>query len=138
MHRNTTNIVKNARAAINRHLKDIGRSIDIVYDTEFKSANYMLSAKFKFNLHNGLSKLTHHHPTISTPELMNITTYLIRKEDSVALRFIVWYLLGIYFVRRGVEFHHQLSINSFKFESDERGSEFLSISHEKHKKTHQG
>ncbi|CAC5395249.1 unnamed protein product [Mytilus coruscus] len=69
------NSLKNVRAAINRHLKDIGRSIDIV---------------------------------------------------------------RIHFVSRGVEFHHQLNINSFKFERDERGSEFLSISHETHQKNHQG
>jgi len=35
-HKNT---MKNVRAAINRHLKDIGRSIDIVRDSEFKPAN---------------------------------------------------------------------------------------------------
>ncbi|CAC5374666.1 unnamed protein product [Mytilus coruscus] len=39
------NFLNNVRAAKNRHLKDIGRSIDIVRDTEFKSANSMLSAK---------------------------------------------------------------------------------------------
>ncbi|CAC5384775.1 unnamed protein product [Mytilus coruscus] len=68
------NSLKNVRATINRHLKDIGRSIDIVRDTEFKSANSMLSAKLKFNLRNGLSRPTQHHPTISTPELIKINT----------------------------------------------------------------
>ncbi|XP_078309646.1 uncharacterized protein LOC144618023 [Crassostrea virginica] len=33
------NSMKNVRAAINRHLKDIGREIDIVKDIEFKSSN---------------------------------------------------------------------------------------------------
>ena len=132
------NSLKNVRAALNRHLKDIGRGIDIVRDSEFKAANSMLSAKLKFNLRNGLSRPTQHHPIITTPELLKINTYLMKKEDPVALRFRVWYLLGIHFVSRGGEFHHQLSINSFKFESDEMGSEFLSISHETHQKNHQG
>jgi hypothetical protein len=44
-----SNSMKNVRAAINRHLKDIGRQIDIVKDTEFKSSNAILSSKLKFN-----------------------------------------------------------------------------------------
>ncbi|VDI38517.1 Hypothetical predicted protein [Mytilus galloprovincialis] len=132
------NSFKNVRAALNRHLKDIDRGIDIVRDSEFKAANSMLSAKLKFNLRNGLSSTTQHHPIITTPKLLKINTYFMIKEDHVALRFRVWYLLGIHFVSRGVEFQHQLSINSFKFESDEIGSEFLSISHETHQKNHQG
>ena len=50
------NSMKNVRAAINRHLKDIGREIDIVKDIEFKSSNTMLSSKLKFNLKQGLSR----------------------------------------------------------------------------------
>ncbi|CAG2203130.1 unnamed protein product [Mytilus edulis] len=66
------NSLKNVRAALNRHLKDIGRGIDIVRDSEFKAANSMLSAKLKFNLRNGLSRPTQHHPIITTPELLKI------------------------------------------------------------------
>ncbi|VDI08627.1 Hypothetical predicted protein [Mytilus galloprovincialis] len=68
--------LKNVRAAINRHLKDIFR------DAEFKSANSMSSVKLKFSLRNGLPRPTKHHPTtsISTPELMTINTYLTRKK----------------------------------------------------------
>jgi hypothetical protein len=62
------NTLKSVRAAINRHLKDIGRTVDIVRDTEFKSANAMLSAKLKFNLRNGLSRPTQHHLIISNQE----------------------------------------------------------------------
>ena len=130
-HKNT---LKSVRAAINRHLKDIGRTVDIVRDTEFKSANAMLGAKLKFNLRNGLSRPTQHHPIISNQELMQINTYLSKKEDIVALRFRVWYLLAIHFVSRGIEFHHQLSMSSIKFQHDEEGIEFLTINHETHQK----
>ena len=41
------NSLKNVRAALNRHLKDIGCDIDIVKDIEFKAANAMLNAKLK-------------------------------------------------------------------------------------------
>jgi hypothetical protein len=56
----------------------------IVRDTEFKSANAMLGAKLKFNLRNGLSRPTQHPPIISNQELMQINTYLSKKEDIVA------------------------------------------------------
>jgi hypothetical protein len=106
-------------------LQDIGRTVDIVRDTEFKSANAMLSAKLKFNLRNGLSRPTQHHPTISNQELMQINTYLSKKDDIVALRFGVWYLLAIHFVSRGIEFHHQLNMNSIKFQHDEQHVQIL-------------
>ena len=67
--------MKNVRAAINRHLKDIGRQIDIVKDIEFKSSNTMLSSNLKFNLNQGLSRQTN-HPTIPNEDLLNINTYL--------------------------------------------------------------
>ena len=53
------NSMKNVRAAINRHLKDIGRQIDIVKDTDFKSSNAMLSSKLKFNLKKDYPGLQH-------------------------------------------------------------------------------
>ena len=37
------NSLKSIRSAINRHLQDLGRSIDIVRDKEFKSANNTLN-----------------------------------------------------------------------------------------------
>ena len=59
-------------------------------------------------------------------------------ENPVALRFRVWYLLGIHFVSRGCEFHHQLTKNSLKFDRDENGTEFITIAHETHQKNYQG
>ena len=99
------NSMKNVRAAINRHFKDIGRQIDIVKDIEFKSSNTMLSSKLKFNLNQGLSRPTQHHPTIPNVDLLKIKTYL-SNENPVALRFRFWYFLAIHFVSHGCEFHH--------------------------------
>ena len=132
------NSLKNVRAAINRHLKDIGRTIDIVRDKEFKSSNSMLSAKLKFNLRNGLTRPTQHHPLISNSELQKINEYLSTQNNVVALRFKVWYVLAIHFVSRGIEFHQQLSMDSIKFVKDEEGREYLTITHETHQKNYQG
>ncbi|CAC5410636.1 unnamed protein product [Mytilus coruscus] len=128
------NPLKSVRSAINRHLKDIGRNIDIVRDKDFKLANSMLSAKLKFDLRNGLSRPTQHHPIISNSELSKINEFLSTKNNVVALRFKVWYALAIHFVSRGIEFHQQLSKDSIKFVNDEEGREYLTITHETHQK----
>ena len=49
----------------------------------------------------------------------------------------MWYFLSIHFVSRGLEFHHQLKINSFEFQTDDTGS-FASLKHEIMQKNHQG
>ena len=97
----------------------------------------LLNAKLKFNLRNGLSRPTQHHQIIPDEELLKINAYL-QRNDPISLRFRVWYLLAIHFVTRGIEFHHQLSPSSLKFESDQRGHEYVTISHETHQKNHQG
>ena len=85
--------LKNVRAVLNRHLKDIGCDIDIVKDTEFKAANAMLNAKLKFNLINGLSRPTRHHPIIPAADIIKMNKYL-NIDNPVALRFKIWYLLA--------------------------------------------
>ncbi len=70
---------KNVRAAINRHLKDSGRVIDIVNGTNFTSANKMLCAKLKNNLKTGVSRPTQHYPVIDAEELTKIHEYLKKR-----------------------------------------------------------
>ncbi|CAC5371797.1 unnamed protein product [Mytilus coruscus] len=53
-------------------------------------------------------------------------------------KFKVWYALAIHFVSRGIEFHQQLSKDSIKFENDEEGREYLTITHKTHQKNYQG
>ena len=56
-HKNT---LKNIRSAINRHLNDIGRSVDIVRDKEFKPANQTLDGMLKKMTQIGASRPTKH------------------------------------------------------------------------------
>ncbi|CAC5410872.1 unnamed protein product [Mytilus coruscus] len=126
------NSLKSVRAAINKHLKDIRRNVDIVRDKDFKLANSMLSAKLKFNLRNGLSRPTQHHPIISNSELQKINEFLSTKNNVVPIRFKIWYVLAIHFFSLGIEFHQQLSKDSIKFVKDEEGREYLTITNETH------
>jgi hypothetical protein len=97
------NSMRNVHSALNRHMKDIGRLVDIVKDNDFKTSNAILSSKMKHNMKKGLSRPTKHHPIIPNVELSKINEYL-SKDNSVALRFRVWYTLAIHCVSRGCEF----------------------------------
>ena len=125
------NSFKNVRAAINRHMKDIGRDVDIVRDKE------LLNAKLKQNLKQGLSRATQHYPIIPKEELQKINVYL-GDENPVTLRYRVWYLLAIHFVSQGAEFHQQPSLSSLIFSKDESGREYITLSHETRQKNYQG
>ena len=126
------------RAAINRHLKDINRDIDIVRDKPFTKANDLLNAKLKFMTKSGMSRPTQHKKIISQNDMMKINSYLSNVNDPQILQYNVWYSLAIHFVSRGLEFHHQLNLNSFVFESDDSGREYVTLSHETCQKNVQG
>lgn len=52
------NSLINIRAAINRHLADLKRKVDIVHDLEFKTPNGILVGLFKERTRQGLLKAT--------------------------------------------------------------------------------
>lgn len=136
-HKNT---LVNIRGAINRHIQDIQRDppVDIVRDKEFKSANGVLDGLLKQRMRNGESKPTIHKPIIDKQDLEKISTYFKRAESSpIILRHCVWFLLSVHFVSRGLEFHHQLRLNSFDFHEDEHG-EYAVLNHETQQKNYQG
>ena len=132
-HRNT---MKNARAAINQHFRDINRRVDIVKDLDFQEANDMLDAKVKTNLKAGLNLPTQHKPIIPTADLKLIYMYLA-KDNPITLRYRIWYILSIQFVSRGLEFHPQLNRNSFQLRQDENGLEYFQLTHEVKEKQNQ-
>lgn len=132
------NSYKSIRSAINRHLQDLGRDIDIVRGKEFRSSNSILDGKLKKNLQEGLARPTKHKEIINTADLEKISTYLYENFTPVALRFRIWFLLSIQFVSRGLEFHEQLKPNSFVFKTDENGHEYATLSHSTKQKNWQG
>ena len=134
-HKNT---LKNVRAAINRHLKDIGSTFDIVRDKEFRTANNCLDGKLKHNVRQGVSRPTQHKDVISHSDLGQVTQYLNSTQSPVILRYKVWYDLCVHFVTRGLEFHQQLTLQSFEFMKDENDIEYVVLSHETKQKNRQG
>ena len=135
-HKNTLN---NIRAAIHRHFQDIGRQIDIIRGTEFRSANRALDGMLKEMTKQGESRPTLHKPIIDPEDLRKIAAYFQSAEFSpVKLRQSVWYNLSVHFVSRGLEFHHQLRRDSFVFDHDDKGGEYVTLSHECLQKNFQG
>lgn len=133
------NSLKNVRAALNRHIKDMGRDFDIVKDTAFRSSNVILDSTLKMMVASGLSRPTQHKRIIESDDLQSISAYIYADvKDPVRLRLKVWYILAIHNVSRGLEFHHQLNLNSFDFKTDVDGDEFAVINHETQQKNIQG
>lgn len=62
------------RPAINRHLQDLGRSIDNARDKELKSANNNLDGMLKTEKKNGASRATNQKAVIHSKDLERIST----------------------------------------------------------------
>ena len=135
-HKNT---LKNVRAALNRHIKDLNRNFDIVHDSDFRTSNIILDSTLKMMVKTGLSRPTKHKEIIGLQNLQLINAYLNdNPKNPVLLRLRVWFNLAIHFVSRGLEFHHQLNLNSFDFHVDAEGDEYATINHETQQKNIQG
>ena len=80
-----------------------------------------------------------HKPIIDPEDLRKIAAYFQSAEFSpVKLRQSVWYNLSVHFVSRGLEFHHQLRRDSYVFDHDDKGGEYVTLSHECLQKNFQG
>ncbi len=107
-------------------------------DKEFRNANKTLDGLLKSRMRDGTSLPTKHKEVIEDTDLKKIANYFTTAPDSpVALRYCVWYNLSLHYVTRGLEFHHQLKLNSFEFHEDEYG-EYVTLTHETQQKNFQG
>ncbi|XP_033753923.1 uncharacterized protein LOC117337183 [Pecten maximus] len=101
-------------------------------------SNGILDGLLKQRMRLGLSKPVTHKEIIDQDDLEKIAAYFEEAPNSpVILRQYVWYTLAVHFVSRGMEFHHQLKLDSFIFEGD-NSEEFATMSHETQQKNMQG
>ena len=136
-HRNS---MINIRAAINRYIHNQNRSpsIDIVKDKDFKTANGVLDGLFKEQMRSGTARPTVHKQIIEREDLDKIAAYFKGSLLSpIILRHCVWFQLCLHFVSRGLEFHHQLRLDSFIFHEDDCG-QYVTLRHETKMKNDQG
>ena len=127
-HKNT---LKNIRGAINRHMQDLGREIDVIRGIEFRSANRVLDGMMKQMAKDELYRPKQHKPMLYTEDIVKISTYFQdAKYSPIKLRQCVWYNLSFHFVSLGAEFHHHLKLDSFIFQKDDNGDEYVTLSDE--------
>ncbi|XP_041355514.1 uncharacterized protein LOC121373129 [Gigantopelta aegis] len=126
------------RAAIQRHLRQPPRerSINILQDNDFHTANNVFIAMLKKIKQLGLANPTHHE-AISKEDLLKI-----RKQQSVddptKLQQKVWFDLTLGFGRRVCENQRQLSRGSFAINIDDVGCEYIAMTHREATKNHPG
>ena len=116
----------------------MNNNFDIVHDSDFRTSNIILDSTLKMMVKTGLSRPTKHKEIIGLQDLQLINAYLNNAKNPVLLRLRVWFNLAIHFVSRGLEFHHQLNLNSFDFHVDAEGDEYATINHETQQTNIQG
>ena len=123
--------LKNIRVAINRHMQDLGRNIDIIRNVEFRSANHVLDGMLKQMTKDDMFRPKEHKPMLDLEDIVKITTYFHSvKWSPVILRQCVWYYLSFHFVSRGFDFLPQLKLDSLIFQEDDKGNEYVTLSPE--------
>ena len=116
------NTLINLRAAINRKLADLKRSMDIVKGKEFSSSNGVLYGLCKERIRDGTMATTQHRQPITKSDMEKIHTYFKNAPNNpVILRQCVYFHIALHFFTRGQEFYHQLRLDSFTFHTDESG-----------------
>ena len=78
-HKNSS---KSMRSAINRHLQDLGSSIDIVRDMEFKSAKNTMDRMLKTMTKTGASRATNYKAVFHAEDLEQISSYFRTESHS--------------------------------------------------------
>ena len=78
-HKNSS---KSMRSAINRHLQDLGSSIDIFRDMEFKSAKNTMDRMLKTMTKTGASRATNHKAVFHAEDLEQISSYFRTESHS--------------------------------------------------------
>ncbi|XP_071116776.1 uncharacterized protein, partial [Haliotis cracherodii] len=126
------------RAAIHRHIRGppFERSINIIQDREFHTANNVFLSMIKKLKRDGLDQTTH-HAAIPENDLKKIRESLDTETPSGLLR-KVWFDLTLGFARRGKENQRELTASSFRVSTDEQGFEFIEMTHSEVTKNHRG
>ncbi|XP_063444489.1 uncharacterized protein LOC134724984 isoform X1 [Mytilus trossulus] len=127
----TKHTMKNVRAALNRHFKNIKRDFDIVRDSAFKESNALLDAKIKILEKKGLLTGIKHRENIDKEEMKLLCKYVYRSSCSaLSLRQSVWFCITINFLSLTQENQKELKIDSFDFNTDADGTEYVVINRE--------
>ena len=117
------------RAAVQRKLSDFKRPINIITDSEFKSANQALRAFFKKQKSKGELKETQHKEAISTSDQDTLQEYFTKNHttDPIALAEMNWFVITQHFCLRGREMQSELCIEDFLISTNSEFGEYVKL-----------
>ena len=142
----TPSTLTGIRAAIHRQLTSapISRSMNIMQDSEFLSANKMFEAKCKLYTKEMNPKPTH-KSSIAAGDMLKLRGYFSEGLDSnnswadpERLLQFVWFSLCFHFGRRGREGWRELSKQSFGIKTDDSGARYVTEIQTEQTKNYQG
>ncbi|KAL9957133.1 hypothetical protein ACROYT_G038735 [Oculina patagonica] len=114
------------------------RSLKITGNPVFARSNKMLEAKLKALRREGKEKVQH-KAVIESQDLIKINNSPFTSPNTPGgLLRKVWFFCTLYWCRRGSEGQRLLRRDSFQFEKDADGIEYVTMSHEELSKNHHG
>ena len=132
--------LNNLRAGIQRHLQapPFSRSMNIIVDTEFTTANNLFRAGLKRQKRKG-EDTSQEYPVITDGDLTKLhASGVMNKESPEGLLNLVWFNVQYKFCRRGREGQRNLKSGDFVFKTDDTGREFVTLRYNDAQKNHQG
>ena len=142
----TPSTLTGIRAAIHRHLTSapVSRSVNIMQDSEFLSANKMFEAKCKLYTKDMNPKPTH-KSSIAAGDMVKLRQYFSEGlgtdnswADNERLLEYVWFSLCFHFGRRGREGWRELTKQSFGLKADDTGARYVTEVQTEQTKNYQG
>ncbi|XP_065193130.1 uncharacterized protein LOC135824324 [Sycon ciliatum] len=136
----STNSLKAARGALQRHLSTAGQTINIFNDQIFSRANKVLDGVLKQRKKDGLERQVHHKPPISEADWKLLQEYfsgIDDTNDAVKLTYYVWFHLTLHFCLRGGEMQAAIKKDDVVFFTVD-GKEILKLGPSYMSKNHQG
>ena len=126
------------RNALERHLAANGREVKITKNPLFVKSNKMLECKLKLNRREGKENVKH-KPVIQKEDIEKLkSSPFLSFNDPAGLLRRVWFIVTLFWCRRGCQSQRQLKTDSFRFLRDAEGHEYAEMVHSVQTKNHQG
>ena len=104
----------------------------------FVKSNKMLECKLKLNRREGKENVKH-KPVIQKEDIEKLKrSPFLSFNDPAGLLRRVWFIITLFWCRRGCESQRQLKTDSFRFMRDAEGQEYAEMVHSVQTKNHQG
>jgi len=116
----------------------VNRGVSLSKDPRFVLSNKMLDAQIKQQKKDGKEN-TSHKPPIEKHDIEKLKNHeVILPTKPLSLLRNVWFHVSLFWCRRGREGQRSLTKNSFRFDKDPEGREFVTMNHDESTKNHPG